>query len=366
MPDSAYAHKLSRRNNNMDAVRYLLATSVIIAHINVLCGFDIPWPMTSFTGVAGFFTMSGFLIYRSYLSNGSTWRFIRSRALRILPAYFFIVLLCAFALGAVSQLSWADYFCNPQWVKYVVSNLLFVNFLEPSLPGVFDTPRFVSPAVNGSLWTMKIEWCLYLSVPIVAWLLRRLRGVRFFGPAAMCVTVIALSLIYRYIFSLMYEATGKGIYEILSRQFFGQLSYFYIGVLIYFRFDLFMRCRYVLLGVLVVLYALSSHIPGYEIFVRPFVIGGLVMLLSMIGRWGSYISQHDNVSYDMYLFHFPIIQLAVWLGLPALGPWLSGALILLATVILSCVSWNLIGRRFMRLRHPAVPSPATTNTPPVQ
>ena len=61
-------------------------------------------------------------------------------------------------------------------------------------------------------------------------------------------------------------------------------------------------------------------------------------------------ARHDNVSYDMYLFHFPILQLCVYFGLPELGVVVSFVVALLATVVLSLLSWNLVGKRAMSFR----------------
>ena len=113
----------------MDLVRYYLALSVLIAHFNYLTGFDIPWPTSSFTGVGGFFALSGFLVFGSFLKKRSVKIYLERRARRILPPYFFIVLLCAIGLVAVSDLSFSDYFQSEQWRKYMLANLSFLNFI---------------------------------------------------------------------------------------------------------------------------------------------------------------------------------------------------------------------------------------------
>lgn len=78
--------------NNMGMVRYLLAFAVVVAHFNGLVGADIRFPFTSYTAVGGFFALSGFLIYGSYLRRRNLRAYIVSRMVRLLPAYFFIVL----------------------------------------------------------------------------------------------------------------------------------------------------------------------------------------------------------------------------------------------------------------------------------
>ena len=84
---------------------------------------------------------------------------------RILPPYWATVVLFAILLGFCSASP--DYFLSGQFWKYLIANLCFVNFVEPALPGVFDGMEVT--AVNGSLWTMKVEWMLYLSMPFASY-----------------------------------------------------------------------------------------------------------------------------------------------------------------------------------------------------
>lgn len=341
------AQKLHRENNNMDAIRYVMAFSVVVAHFNELCGFDIPWPISSSTGVGGFFALSGFLILHSYRANPGLRRFLTARAMRILPPYFLIVLLCAFLLAPVSDLTAAEYFGAAQWWRYLAANLTFLNFLEPALPGVFGGPEFATDAVNGSLWTMKVEWCLYLTVPLAVWLLGRMRRA---GETRLFGWIIVGSTLYSLLFTWLWHTTEREIYAVLGRQFFGQLSFFYVGALAFTRLDTLLRRRWLILALLAAGWLLMQTGPYARVALRPVVEGGLVIWFSMTGSWGKYISRHDNVSYDIYLFHFPVLQLAVWLGLPAWGQWPCLLAAVAVTVVLSRLSWNLVGRPALRRR----------------
>lgn len=166
--------KEGARYVNMGAVRYILAVSVIIYHVGGLMGFEVSWPIPSYIAVGAFFALSGFLVFGSFLHSHSLKSFLERRARRIMPPYISVVLFCAVALVGVSTFPAIRYFTSPDWWRYLVANLSFMNFLAPTLPGVFD--GYEHPAVNGSLWTMKVEWMLYLSVPVVAWLLARFRS----------------------------------------------------------------------------------------------------------------------------------------------------------------------------------------------
>ncbi len=69
-----------------------------------------------------------------------------------------------------SQLSAADYF-SVDWLKYVAANLLFLNFIHQDLPGLFSINNL--NAVNGALWTLKIEVMFYVCVPLFVFMMRK-------------------------------------------------------------------------------------------------------------------------------------------------------------------------------------------------
>lgn len=230
-----------------------------------------------------------------------------------------------------------------------MSNLIFLNFLAPDLPGLFEGPEFVTSAVNGSLWTMKVEWCLYLSVPLVAALIRALHK-KVPSSSWIFIAVIVLSIGYSLLFNHIYYTTGKEIFAILGRQVFGQLSYFYMGVLMYYHLDLLRQWKWVFLAAALTGLLIMRLLPESILIIKPVAESTLVIWVSMIGRWGHWFSRHDNVSYDIYLFHFPVIQLAVLLGAPALGKWPAFLICLAAVILLSFLSWNLIGKPFMKVK----------------
>ncbi len=329
---------MSERRNyypNMDLLRYALALGVMVAHYNELGGHDVPYPITSFESVGGFFALSGFLIYPSFEKHRALGDYLRRRARRILPPYFFIVLTCAVGLVFASPLPADLYFGSGGFWGYLGANLTFLNFLHPDLPGVFAGPEYLLPAVNGSLWTMKIEWCLYLSVPLVVWLVSRFRWNRRATAAAIAV----LSIAYRLVLELLYERTGNPWLEVLSRQFFGQLSYFYMGVLIYLYRDAFKR-RLLGWGIAgLVLYLCAGALPGGGTVVAPVAIAILVLAISLTERTPGLLRHRHNVSYEMYLFHFPAIQLLIFTGLNEGPEWASFGVMTAAVVGLS-VGWN--------------------------
>lgn len=211
-------------SNNFDLLRLLFAGTVCLVHAYQLSELEelkiIGIYLSSKIAVEAFFIVSGFLIFMSYERSSSLSSYIEKRARRILPAYIVVVILCALGFVFISTLSYGEYFSS-DWIRYIVANLSFLNFIQHSLPGVFEGNKF--NAVNGALWTLKIEVMFYLSVPLFVYLFRRFS----------CLPIIAFfyisSLVYVFTLSLLEERSGNGLYTILSRQLPGQLSYFMAG-----------------------------------------------------------------------------------------------------------------------------------------
>ena len=102
------------------AVRALGASCVVGTHVAFYTGRTLRGPFAGSLGrldlgVALFFVLTGFLLFRPYAaaaltgrSYPATGRYLRHRALRILPAYWLVVLVCTVLLpplGASSTLS---------------------------------------------------------------------------------------------------------------------------------------------------------------------------------------------------------------------------------------------------------------------
>jgi peptidoglycan/LPS O-acetylase OafA/YrhL len=50
----------------------------------------------------------------------------------------------------------------------------------------------------------------------------------------------------------------------------------------------------------------------------------------------------NDISYGVYIYHMPLINLTMWFGLS--GNWLGGAIALASCVILAMFSWFLVER----------------------
>ena len=331
----------SGRYLNMDIVRYFLATAVVIAHYDILVGTDYWWPVSSGTAVGAFFGLSGFLVYSSYERHEDWRRYVRSRARRILPAYTFIVLVCAIGLAFVSTLTLSEYFTSSEFWRYLGSNICFLNFLQPTLPGVFEGSAV--PAVNGSLWTLKVEWMLYLSIPIVFWIARK----SGWGRVRTIVGICLLSIIYRIAMESLHEQTGREIYHVLSYQFAGQMVYFFSGALFHHYLSRISqnKLRWFVLSFIAVTIALSLRHLSEASLVSQIIVDSLfqmslvcmILVISIARPVWEGIARVGNCSYEMYLFHFPLIHLIVLAGLP--DKWGRGLTFALTYILIFLAAW---------------------------
>ena len=156
----------------LDGVRALAALLVLINHSSAFAsGFDSGWspePVRIVTGlfgrigVATFFVISGFLLYRPFVlahlsgvDGGSAGRFWVRRFARILPGYW-IALLGAIALGSAQ-------FLNAGVSGHLTAFGLAQNY---RLGGMI----FLGIAVA---WTLVIEASFYIFLPGFAWVMSR-------------------------------------------------------------------------------------------------------------------------------------------------------------------------------------------------
>lgn len=329
------------RQNNFDLLRFLFAFVVFLVHAQVLSGADELRPLlavlSSEIAVKSFFVVSGFLIFMSYENSRDITGYFAKRVRRIYPAYFVVVLSCVLLGGVFSAHAWGDYL-SVQVLKYLAANLVFLNFLQPDLPGLFQGNQL--QAVNGALWTLKIEVMFYLAVPLAVMAFRRLGR-----PAALVILFLG-SIVYSAAMEELAARTGSGIYLELQRQLPGQIAFFVAGAAGYYYLAHLVRHAAWLVPLAVAAFVLRQWLPWGAI--QPVALGILVVyaacILPCLGNFGRY----GDFSYGIYIVHFPILQLLVAWGLFKVSAWgalaFSGMLVLVAAFLL----WHAVEKRFLR------------------
>jgi peptidoglycan/LPS O-acetylase OafA/YrhL len=162
------------RLSEIEGLRAVAAWSIVVFHVWVfsspaVLGWNLG-PFTAFvsplqSGVTLFFVLSGFLLYRPIAAavldaapGPSVWRYLRNRALRILPAYW-VILLLVIALGSASLgASGRGVATGP--LTDPRTFFLDVFLVQTYVPGAIWSG--ILPA-----WSLTIEVAFYLMLPLL-------------------------------------------------------------------------------------------------------------------------------------------------------------------------------------------------------
>jgi peptidoglycan/LPS O-acetylase OafA/YrhL len=328
--------------NNFDLLRLYLAFSVCFAHLAEASGVAAFAPLTRFfySGIAVdcFFVLSGFLIFRSFDRSSTLRSYMNKRVRRIYPAYFSTVLLAAFLLPVLFTPTTTDLLFSREWFRYLFSNLAFLNFLQPDLPGIFTANPL--QVINAPLWTIKTEVMFYLSVPFIFLLCKNIKR-----WLALCF-LYGASLAYSFYFLHLHTTEGLDIYLRYEKQLPGQLTFFLGGGGLYVYFSLFKKYwkSCLIFAVLVILFQDMLLMQTLYPFALAITVISFALCFPYLGNWGKF----GDMSYGVYIYHFPIIQIFTTLSLFDGHVWLSFTGLLLSILSTAFFSYHCIERPFLK------------------
>jgi len=314
-----------------DYLRVGLALAVLAWHSIILSTGSTPLDQALWSGpfrflpaaiLPMFFAVSGFLVAAS-LERTRLHQFLMLRVLRIVPALAVVVVLSALFLGPIfTTLPLRQYLTSPELVQYFGNTVGLMHF---TLPGVFENnpdPRLIA----SQLWTIPFEFECYLALAILS-LSSLLRDRRAF------VEVIALVSLAGTACALLFAPVSAFDHvpgRVLVLSFLAAVSlYLYRDKIPYST----------LLGVgAATLSAALLQIPNAA-YLAPFPVAYLTVWLGL--KRPPKIPFGD-LSYGIYLLHFPIEQTIMHLY-PGAGSWWRLTLIALPpTLVCAWLSWNCI------------------------
>jgi peptidoglycan/LPS O-acetylase OafA/YrhL len=295
----------SKQNNQIVLIKTVLALIVILVHCSILSQneniYFLQKILDSTIAVKSFFMLSGYLVMGSYVNSPDILSYIKKRFMRIFPAYVFAIILCLFIGLLVTNLNMKDFILNQKTHRYIISNFVFLNFIQPDLPGVFEENSVST--LNGSLWTIKIELALYALLPIIFYMFTK------FGSTRVTITIFLLSLIWSVYFEYFYWPHDNGIR--ISQQFPGAIRYFILGNFYFIEEKKFQWNAKKFLALFVMLKLLKNNL--LKIALEPFIL--LFILWLGNKKIVTRKKKIHDISYGMYLYHFPIIQVFIYYGI---------------------------------------------------
>ncbi len=333
------------RCNSLDLLRLILATTVAVVHSSAIAYGHQPHLGTHEVGelaVDAFFVLSGFLVARSFLQLGSVGRYAWHRFLRIMPAFWVCLLLTATLVApAAAALEGREAgSIYPESFGYVLRNgLLFISdFSVAGLP----TQTAVPHVVNGALWTLFYEAVCYVGV-IALGVAGALTRRRWLTVAA---TVLVAAVLLGQEAGLLPERGG------LFLRFFLMFGLGTLGLLYGSRVQI--RRRWLVLALVVL--AVTLWAPMDYRAIGGSIAFAYVCLYAVVRTpWLRHRPRAD-LSYGMYVYHWPIETLLVLAGATALTQAGYTLLAVFLAGLAATLSWYLIEKP--ALSHKSMPFPS--------
>lgn len=332
------------RDNHFNLIRMMAAIAVLVSHAwPVTLGKGAIEPLQTATdhslgtwAVFAFFALSGYLVTASLDRAHGTVDFIRARLLRIIPALAVSSWLVALVMGPlVTPMTWADYLRHPQVWEFTLRNSVPVSHLF-DLPGVFTTNPYPHPV--GSIWTLPYEMACYAGLLALGWLRR---------PVHLVGCLMAYLALWLWAEAGHLPVSPRvDALRLLSMPFL-------LGMMFHrFRRQIPIRGK-AAVCLLAGAVALPASLHGTVLY-DPALCLSITYAVLWFGHlpalWLHGFRRLGDYSYGTYLYAFPIQGLAVW-SWGQMTPALNIALSLPPTLFCAVLSWHLVERPALRLRH---------------
>jgi peptidoglycan/LPS O-acetylase OafA/YrhL len=332
---------LARPGNNLTFVRFFAAAMVLLSHSFITNKLVQDEPLSRLTsgvvdcatlGVTFFFAISGLLVTKSYCERGQLKYFLLSRCLRILPGYGVALLLTACVFGAiVTTLPLAEYFSAKETWRYVYTQFAMRSDATLVLPGVFSSLPLAG-MVNASLWTIRVEFMLYLVTAFLGWM-ALLQSRAAFNAIALIMLVASVTI------------------ESIPVPGWSRFAWLYAGVFLFGAF-LYVNRRHVpLTPWIAILFVATAYFTAGKPAGRWWLLIAISYGAIMVSLWAPNVfgKLKNDYSYGTYLYAFPIQQMLIdrW-GL--WNPWVHALVSLLVTFVFAWMSWHYVEHPVLRFK----------------
>ncbi|WP_271409656.1 acyltransferase family protein [Pseudomonas sp. Q1-7] len=322
--------------NCFDIVRHFAAFLVLFSHHFALSGMKEPsfLGMHSFGGLAVviFFSISGYLVTKSFVRSQNFFDYLEKRARRIFPGLI--------ACSAVTVFVVIPFYVDLGYFDYLLEERTWRTFLSASMllgvryAGVFSEFTFAG-TINGSLWTLPIEFLCYLIVGVSLVFARSVKA-----PLALLVISFIGLLVVKE------NSISYTFYAISLERLLLFLLVFSLGGVLAFTESIWTgrNSRLCLLAVSVmVLYILRGR-P--ELVVLGNMAICVVVVVFCTGFSEKIIAGKYDFSYGIYIYAFPVQQIVI--NSFSFGLYLEMLLSALGTLLLAVVSWFLVEKPMLK------------------
>ena len=348
------------RANSIGFLRWLLAFAVIFSHAGPLAGFygghDLGSQISSEqslggVAVAGFFFFSGFLITLSRMGKSTIFRYFWRRALRIFPAFWLVLLFTAFLFAPIAWVletgSIDGYWDAPRESPFTY---FLANFtLDLGQRNIAEGGSTLPYAMihggydwNGSAWTLEYEFFAYVIVG----------GLGLVGVLAYRWAVTAFAGLILVLNAAQWSGAGDvaawypGFGDPFLLMFLGPFAFGMLFAVWQDHIPIDDR----LASAALLLACASYAVGGWNIW-GMFMFAYFLMWFAIRATKLQHWEKRGDLSYGIYLFAWPLMQLGAAAGLHHLGWFVYHLVIVVAAHLFAFASWHLIEKPAMSLKN---------------
>ncbi len=351
-PAAPWTNPGAMRSNNIDFLRFALATLVIFSHSFALpTGNDATEPLFRFSGgqrtfgwiaVDFFFVLSGFLITQSWLRSSGLLSFLWKRVLRVYPAFIVATIVGVFVIVPLVSLD------AKGWLRSVpIGQLLWsmITLRDAGLQGAF--PNNPIHVVNGSLWSIQYEFWCYIGVAalgVSAVLARR---------PILVAALFAVSVVVSVVYAVLHLRLGGGILGVVfgSPTEWTRLLPCYLSGMVLCLFRERIPWHPALFALALTGLVIGCRVTHGMTIASPIAGAYVLFSLAFHDRLGlKNFGRFGDFSYGLYVFAFPIQQALV----ARLGTEVSTVRLFVysfgLTLAAAVLSWHFVEKPFLRLK----------------
>lgn len=349
---------MNHKDNCFDSMRHFAALLVLFSHNFVVFGYAEPtfFNIQTLGGFAViiFFSISGFLIAKSYIYSSSKANYLKKRIFRLFPGLFF----CSFLLtyfycgiwGRQDFLSWILSFESfKTFIFYSTTARNEWLILSDFFPSLEVTSNFINdrftyyPLLNGPLWSLLYEIIDYILLLIVFSL--------FNNKLKVSIAIVILCfLIQIFLFAIgapENQVSENRFLNYFANEFLYKISLlsipFFMGAIIYLKSEYIFSKKIFLILVSIVSLLVSIIYPKLIMFYAL----GLPLLIIAFGLSfkDKIIKGKFDYSYGIYIYAWPIQQF--FANIYKVNFIESFFMVLIFTLIFASISWHFVEKPFL-------------------
>ncbi|WP_289663008.1 acyltransferase family protein [Flavobacterium panacagri] len=334
------------KNNNFDFLRFLFALLVVLSHAYPLSGshetkqwiFQVSngQLVMAQIGLNGFFIISGFFIFQSLERSQSLKEYFRKRFLRLFPALFFVLLFSVVLAPFVYNGS-IPFLLNREVYTYIPYNLILYKF-QSGIKGIFDTNPY--HAINGSLWTIRYEFTLYIVLAFLFFIKNKKTKV-----VILCISYILFLVLYNF---YLVRFAGSSVLGFQGIHVLNLGTFFIAGSLLaVLNFEKIKNKKIIL--VIALLFIFIALRFSYYDSVKHILLPVIVLLIGFVPiTFLRDFGKAGDSSYGIYIYSFPVQQVLMYFFK------MDTCMLMITSVVISIalgfLSWHFIEKKALHYK----------------